>query len=296
MSHEKELLSFDTSNLNVDLNEKQPEVQLLQHLSTTGCAVIKNHEVPIYLFEDVIDQWKQFFSCEEKYNWLRTDLTDEGFIPINAERARKDEVADFKELYQTHYQGKYPNSINIHSTQQLFNGLVKLGEKLIDLLDISLPSSIKNNMSMTLPEMVRGNNNHLIRIIHYPPIERGIKALRAAPHTDICLFTMILGGTVNGLELKDHNDVWYEPIANDASIVIFNSEMLELATNGYLKAVVHRVKTNPNSYTESRYSIPIGFHPRRQALLKKGLTAAEHLCIRLNEMGYNGNLLNLKDN
>lgn len=49
-----------------------------------------------------------------------------------------------------------------------------------------------------------------------------------------------------------HNRFWYEPKVREDSVVVFNSEMLEIGTRGFLNAVVHRVKTNSNSYSESR--------------------------------------------
>lgn len=284
------------SNINtVDLCGKHPEEILLENLKTTGFVILKNHDVPVHLLKDILNQWKKFFSSKEKYNYLRTDTTDEGFIPINGETAKKGEVADFKELYQTHYRGAYPTNIDISSTSQLFTELVKLGEKITHLIEEALPATIKDKMCIPLSEMIEDSYNHLIRIIHYPPVNKGTIIPRATPHTDICLFTMVFGSTSGGLELQDENGSWYEPIIQDNSIVLFNSEMLELSTNGFLKAVVHCVKANPNSYTDSRYSIPVGFHPRRQALLSESLTAAEHLRLRLNEMGYRGDLLNLKD-
>lgn len=283
-------------NLDVNLQANHSGNFLLHNLKTSGCAVLINHDIPVQLLNDIFEQWGNFFSSKDKIKWLRTNETDEGFIPINVETAQKgDTLADFKELYQTHYNGQYPTNINTESTIKLFDALVKLGEKLIGLLDSTFPTSVKNKMCTPLTEMIAGSNNHLIRIIHYPPIAKGVTVPRAAPHTDICLFTIVFGATFHGLELQDQTGNWYEPQVNDLSLVIFNSEMLEIATNGYLKAVVHRVKADPNSYTTSRYSLPLGFHPLRQAQLKKNITAIDHLRNRLNEMGYDGNLLNIKD-
>jgi isopenicillin N synthase-like dioxygenase len=287
---------LSSSSLEVDLKGKNPEILLINNLKTDGCAVLKNHEVPIHLVSETLKSWGDFFSNDNKINFLRTDDTDEGFIPLSVETAVKGQIADYKELYQTHHKGQYPNNVDTDSTIKLFDSLVKVSEKIICLLDTGLPYSIKQNMTMSLPQMIDGSNNHLLRIIHYPPIELGIEIPRAAAHTDICLFTVVFGSTFRGLELQNPTTgKWYEPDVEDTSIVVFNSEMLEICTQGYLKAVVHCVKANPNSHIESRYSIPMGFHPRRQSLLSKDLTAVDHLRKRLNEMGYDGNLLNLND-
>lgn len=287
--------NLKTLKLDVDLQGENPETQLLNHLHETGCAVLDNHDVPTDLLKDIFEQWNNYFSSKDKYNWLRTDETDEGFIPINFETAKKDEVADFKELYQVHYNGVLPNNINCESTLTLFNSLVKTGERICELLDKALPDTIKKTMSMPLSKMVGGSNNHLLRIIHYPAVEKGVNIPRAAAHTDICLFTTAFGSAFRGLELQDNEGNWYTPAVQEKSLVIFNSEMLDICTNGYLKATTHRVKANPNNHNGSRYSFPVGIHPKRNVELRNGFTAAKHLLNRLNEMGYDGNKLNLED-
>jgi len=122
--------------------------------------------------------------------------------------------------------------------------------------------------------------------MHYPPIEAGVHVPRSASHTDICLFTFVFGSTFKGLELQDQNGIWYAPEVEPTSVVIFNGDMLDMCTNGYLKSVAHAVKANPNSYTESRYSLPCGFHPLRGVTLTKDMTAGLALRTRLNEMKY----------
>lgn len=173
--------------------------------------------------------------------------------------------------------------------------MIKLNETICHLIDNVLPSEIKKQMASSLAAMTTNSNNHLIRIIHYPPIDINIKAERATAHTDICLFTMVFGALFNGLEFQSHDGEWFEPKMNSLEIVMFNSEMLEICTNGHLRAVVHRVKSDPESNTESRFSVPIGFHPLKTATLKHGLTAAQYLRNKLNEISYNGDLLDTKE-
>lgn len=279
----------------VDLKDTYAGNKLYQSLQSNGYTILKNHNISIELLDEIIDSWKPFFLSKNKYTYLRTDSSDEGFIPLNYETASKELTADIKELYQTHYTGEFPSEVDTKPTKELFKQTVKLTKAICQILDDELPHEINSEMQSSLSSMVTNSNNHLIRIIHYPPVGTNAKSERAAAHTDICLFTMVFGAVFNGLEFKDHNDEWFEPEISPTEIVLFNSEMIELCTNGHLKALFHRVRTYPNSSKESRFSVPIGFHPTRSALLKQNLTASEHLKNRLNEMGYNGNLLNLKD-
>lgn len=281
----------NTIKASIDLYKSNPEIDLYNALHTKGYAVLENHTVPLQLVDDVITQWHKFFISKDKYRYLRTDETDEGFIPINFETATMNDVADFKELYQTHFNGVYPSQVDTGSTLQLFSAMVRLAEQINQLLELSIPIPMTQRFS----NMISGSNNHLLRIIHYPPTDKHLKIPRAAAHTDICLFTMVLGCTFNGLEFQDNNGTWYEPELTNTSIVIFNSEMIDLITNGQLKAVMHRVKATPNGSSESRFSMPVAIHPLRELELIKGLTAGEHLKNRLNEMGYNGNVFDTKN-
>lgn len=230
------------AGLEVDLNHPNPEISLYNALYSTGCAVIENHDISLDLLEDITKKWMPFFLSKKKYNYLRTDETDQGFIPINYETASKDEIADFKELYQTHLTGKFPIEIDTTSTMQVFKEMVQLHETVCNLLDKSLPENIRKNMLAPLKDIIKGSNNHLLRVIHYPPIGNNIKIPRAAAHTDMCLFTMVFSALFNGLEFQNKDGEWYEPCVSPTSIIIFNSEMIDICTQGHLKAVTHSGK------------------------------------------------------
>jgi isopenicillin N synthase-like dioxygenase len=283
-------------NLDVDLNSNNAANILFEYLKSTGCAVLKNHKVPVHLLRDMFNNWDIYFSDNRKLNWLRKEETDEGFIPLNIEMARKGETPDYKELYQAHYHKPLPDILDQSITLKMFSELVSLGEKLCGLLDFALPAEIKRKMSTSLCEMVKGSNNHLLRIIHYPSIEKGINIPRSAIHTDICLLTFVFGAAFNGLELQAPNGEMYVPKVNDDAIVVFNGDMLEWGTDGYFKGTPHQVEANPNRHNESRYSIVGAIHPRRSVNLWAGKTAGEYLRDRLNSMGYKGDLLYLEDN
>lgn len=280
----------------VNLNDGNCGETLVKSLRSSGYAILKNHNVPINLLDQTIEQWKGFFNSNEKYNLARTDDVDEGYFPLNEETMKKDLKADFKELYQAHYGSKLPESIDTRSTVAIFDALVSLGEKITVLIDSNLPEKFKKDKDTNenLVKMSSDCGNHIIRIIHYPPILGNYLKQRAEAHSDICLFTFIFGKFLNGLELQDFQGEWFIPDCDESSIVIFTSEMLEIYTKSYFKAVIHRVFTDKNTCSTTRYSIPFGFHPFRQAKLSTNLTAGQYLSQRLVEMGYDGKL-NQKD-
>lgn len=276
----------------VNLKEAGAGSRVFNVLKDIRFVILKNHGIDIDIIEKIKCDWQSFFASKTKYSVLRTDESDEGFIPINYETASKELMADFKELYQTHYKGKYPSNIDTSATAELFTAMVALNEELCNLIDQQLPKNVRDKMPVSLFNMVKGANNHLLRVIHYPPIDdREMKAARGASHTDISLFTAVFGLMIEGLEFQDEHGNWYSPEVDSEDIVFFNSEMVELCTGALLKALPHQVKTDPMKKTESRYAIPINFHPYRDIELQPGLTAIQYLKKRLNQMGYDGELL-----
>ena len=294
--HMKHSEKIQRLNLDVDLESNDSPSALLSHLKNTGCAVLKNHKIPVHLLNEMLCHWNEYFSDNRKFNWLRREETDEGFIPLNVEMAKNGETPDFKELYQAHYNRPLPNIFDTSITIAMFTDLVMLGKRLCELLDMALPTEIRKKMSMSLAQMIDGSNNHLLRVIHYPPITNGVHIQRALIHTDICLLTIVFGAAFDGLELQNPMGELFVPIISDDVIVVFNSDMLDKATGGYLQATPHQVKANSNHQTTSRYSVISAIHPKRGVDLWEGETAGEYLRHRLNSMGYKGNLLNLQDN
>lgn len=291
----KNINNIENYDLSVDLCSPDASTTLIDHLKKTGCAVLKNHNIPVYKLATILKDWNLYFSDERKYNWLRTDETDEGYIPLNVEMARNGEVPDNKELYQAHYNKELPDIIDASTTLTIFKDLVELGEHICILIDKEIPVKVKQEMTSTLQLMINGSNNHLLRIIHYPPTDE-ITSPRANIHTDICLLTIIFGAALDGLEFLSPSGNLFTPKADDDDLIVFNSDMLELATAGYLKSTPHQVKSNPHSHNKSRYSVVMAVHPRRGINLRNNITAGEYLRERLNNMDYKGDLFKLDDN
>ncbi|MBY0543959.1 MAG: hypothetical protein K2Q14_00240 [Gammaproteobacteria bacterium] len=282
-------------DVNVNLSAEYSEILLLQNLKCYGFATLENHDLPLSLLDGIYEQWRCFFSNEEKYQWLRADEDDEGFVPLGVEKAKNEDVPDFKEFYQTHYQGRYPSIIDTQSTFCLVSALVTLSEKLIKLLEIALPTTVKEKMCISLSEMVLNSSKHLLRVVHYPPMLKGMTLPKSAPHGDICLLTILVNATRDGLALKSHDGNWYVPEIEKTEVIVFNSDMLDMCTKGYLKSVTHEVQTNSNNAFKNRYSIAFSVHPKRDTELKTGFTAGEFLQERLNDMGFNGHMLKIND-
>ncbi len=91
-----------------------------------------------------------------------------------------------------------------------------------------------------------------LRLLHYPENEVSDDGQHVgiSAHTDFeCL--SLLYQTAPGLELTDVNGKWYDTPATEGGLFVLIDDMLELWTNGLLKATGHRVRQT----SEQRFSI-----------------------------------------
>lgn len=272
-------------NTRVDFNNPKQKNGLLEQLRCHSFFVAKNHGVNISYLDDIYRRWIQFFSGNEKFSWLRDESTDEGFVPIGVERSEFSNKFDQKEFYASHTFGKFPSTVDMKSTLKLIDSLILFSEEVIKILN-------KNILAINLEEIISEKKNHMLRIIHYPPQKESDNYEGAHAHTDACLFTVMPLATCEGLEFLDSNNNWIKPKMNSNEIIFFNSDMIDLLTNGYLKSAYHKVSSPKNNILSlSRYSLPFFIHPNRNIFLNKELTAYEFLKYRLSKIGYDGEKL-----
>lgn len=113
-----------------------------------------------------------------------------------------------------------------------------------------------------LNQLVASPHNHRLKIIHYPGQGSGQPDQGVGPHKDGGLLTLLLQDQVGGLQVQTPQG-WLDVPPRKNAFVINIGEMLELATNGYLRANVHRVRS-PGAGI-SRYSIAYFFSPSLHA-------------------------------
>jgi len=280
-------------NCRVSLSDSFAEQKIIDNLRCNRFVLLKDHGVQTELLQNVYEQWLKFFNHQEKQALLRSDIVDEGYVPLYKETAVGNSAADMKEYFQTHIRGLYPDGIDCNSTREILNQFINLGVKLIEIIDRHLPNDVKKSSALSLSDMIFDSDRHGFRIIHYPPVEQlAQKSPRAGAHTDICLLTIIPFATGEGLELEDSEGHWHKPKIDKDEILVFNADMLEMATNGFIQSTMHRVVVDQsNKLQKSRFSFPVFIHPRREVELLPNLTAMDALKKRITEIGFNGDLL-----
>ena len=140
-----------------------------------------------------------------------------------------------------------------------------------------------------MSDMLRGSEQNLLRVVHYPPIDNPeIGAMRAAPHEDINLITLLLPGSRSGLQALDADGLWHDVPHDPGTITINTGDMLSMASDHYFPSTTHRVVNPRPEENVSRYSMPMFLHPRPEVLLRSNMTANAYRLQRLEEIGLAG--------
>ena len=274
--------------LTIDYNDKQFERLFVKSLHETGFAVIKNHDINESLINRVYNNWSDFFNSDYKHKYIYDIDKQDGYFPMKSENAKGYRIKDLKEFYHIYLPwGRIPVEIN-NDTIKLRNQLVDLGAQILGWIEDNTPNEISKYFLMPLKDMICNSQNNLLRIIHYPPL-RGSDhqdALRAAPHGDINMITILISGSEPGLQVLNKDNEWIDVESDKGLIVINSGDMLNKCSNGYYPSTVHRV-INPkgNNDNVSRYSMPLFLHARDEVHLTNNFTAKQFLEQRLKELG-----------
>ncbi|GGC53052.1 isopenicillin N synthase family dioxygenase [Chelatococcus reniformis] len=87
--------------------------------------------------------------------------------------------------------------------------------------------------------------NQHIKLIRYPGRDQTGSGQGVGAHKDSGFLTLLLQDTQGGLEVESASG-WIPAVPLASTFVVNIGELLELASNGYLKATVHRVVTPPS--------------------------------------------------
>ncbi|KQQ15486.1 2-oxobutyrate oxidase [Methylobacterium sp. Leaf121] len=88
-----------------------------------------------------------------------------------------------------------------------------------------------------------GAPNQHIKIIRYPGREATGDNQGVGAHKDSGFLTLLVQDGVGGLEVEDADGRWIAVAPVEGAFVVNVGELLELASNGYLRATIHRVVT-----------------------------------------------------
>lgn len=87
--------------------------------------------------------------------------------------------------------------------------------------------------------------NEHIKLIRYPGLQAAMGNQGVGAHKDSGFLSFLLQDKQKGLQVEVTPDNWVDAVPLAGSFVVNIGELLELATNGYLRATVHRVISPP---------------------------------------------------
>ena len=274
--------------LAVGLNEPEAAERFAKSLRETGFAVIRDHAIDMAEIDAMYECWSRYFARDDKFQDTTPINDPSGYFGYKSENAKGRTQKDLKEFYHV-YQSRHVPAECQEITRTFHAGLIGLGETLLGWLDQVTPPEVAEKLSMPFVNMVEGSTDHLLRVLHYPPLPAHVAPgeVRAAAHGDINLITLLVTGSEPGLQAQDINGDWHDIPCGTGYINVNAGDMLEQASRGYYPSTVHRVINPPKQKNQSRYSLPLFMHPRPEVQLDQQ-TAGEFLAERLKEIGQGG--------
>jgi isopenicillin N synthase-like dioxygenase len=95
-----------------------------------------------------------------------------------------------------------------------------------------------------LEPLYRDEPHHLVKLIRYPGRDATASEQGVGAHKDAGLLTLLLQDTQGGLQVETA-DGWIDVTPRPGTFVVNIGELLELASDGYLRATLHRVVAPP---------------------------------------------------
>lgn len=292
--------------LSPDLAQRDRAIATLGHaLEEIGFFMVANSPISPEVRRRAHQTASHFFSLPEtaKRQYEPLDLNRQGgFSRFGSEQAKGHTVPDLKEFWHVNHHSltqddaPWPQEVPAFRPvmTRLYQQLAACAQVLLEACALYL-----GQPASWLMDMTQGGNT-VLRLAYYPPLPaaRLPGSLRAAPHEDINLITLLCEATTPGLEILTHKGQWLPIIATPDQLVVDTGDMLQNLTNGLFKSTTHRV-ANPSQGNQCRLAMPFFVHPRPEVDLSPqatffertgglarfpNLTAAEYLAQRLAEI------------
>jgi isopenicillin N synthase-like dioxygenase len=283
-----------------DLEVRESTVRrLVASLEEWGFLLLDGHGIAPQRLAEAFAASEAFFRLDEATKQacqVPESLGNRGYVGLGGETAVGARAADLKEFFHVgqprpagttaHLGNSWPDESVAAGFRETMLGLYGAFESVASRVLALIEEGLGVEPGRW-QDWIRGGNS-ILRLIHYPPLpnERPADAVRAAPHADINLITLLCEGTSGGLEIQRPDGSW-QPVSSFAGQLVVNvGDMLALATGGRVRSTPHRV-VNPHDGQQraSRFSMPFFVHPRSEIVLGRGasgpVTAGAFLAERL---------------
>lgn len=255
-------------------------------LRNFGFAALIDHPLDRHRIQRIYDDWRLFLASGEAHAFAMDPINQDGYFSIkHAEHAKGYTQRDFKEYFQYYPWGRCPEQLR-GDLQAYYEQAVTFSATLLGYVEDGCPDNVRARFSESLQGMITDSQQSMLRVLHYPPVPMGQSVLRAAPHEDINLLTLLPAADGPGLEICRRDGTWLR-VPNESHQVLINvGDMLQEASGGWLPSTTHRVASHSETaLANGRMSLPLFLHPRPDVRLSDRYTAASYLDERLVELG-----------
>ena len=270
----------------LDFQAEGTDIQFVESLRNTGFGVLENHPLDLDLIASIYEHWSDFFKSSRPSSYVLKRDTQDGFFSMDdAESAKDSDEKDIKEYFHFYTWGQCPEDLR-EELMTYYRDAHDFAATLLSWIEQQSLPALAEGYSEPLSDMIVGSDMTLLRILHYPPLTGNESAVRAAPHEDINLLTILPVASAPGLQVLGTDGNWNEVPCDINQVVVNTGDMLQEASQGYFPSTTHRV-INPlgEDMQESRMSLPIFLHPRPEVVLSARYTAESYLNERLQELG-----------
>jgi isopenicillin N synthase-like dioxygenase len=317
--------TFDLSDFtSCDTSLRSTAIRTLgEALVDTGFVLVEGHQVDPRQIREAYELWQRFFALDDaaKRRYAGALGSARGYTPFGVEHAKDNPTPDLKEFWHVGQElpadhplrQQYPPNVWPSELPELRETTLALYRELERVAWLLL-TALAEHFDLpreTFADLMRSGNS-ILRVLHYPPVPpvppaagaadpaaAAAPALRAAPHEDINLITLLCEATDSGLELLRRDGTWMAIEARPGQLVVDAGDMLSRVTNEVVPATTHRVVNPPAEANRDRYSMPFFVHPYPAADLSvidrfvsaerpsryPPITAGEFLDQRLREIG-----------
>lgn len=226
-----------------------------------GFFYLTGHGIAPELLRELLEVARRFFALPEAeklaiemvnsphfrgYNRVATELTRgtpdwREQIDIGAERPALPHHAGLPAWARLQGPNQWPESLpELRATVSRWqSAALEVVHRLLNAFSLALGQSAD-----ALEALYCEEPHHLVKLIRYPGRDTTQSDQGVGAHKDSELLTLLLQDSQGGLQVETPQG-WIEVTPRPGTLVVNLGELLELASNGYLRATLHRVTTPP---------------------------------------------------
>ncbi|MFW6749162.1 isopenicillin N synthase family dioxygenase [Pseudomonas glycinae] len=254
---------LDLSQLDGTPSQRQAFLDDLRHAARdVGFFYLTGHGIDAGLLDQVQDHARQFFALPDSEKTAVGMINSPHFRGYNRAaseitRGQPDQREQFDlgaEREVLPLNADSPLWARLQGPNQWPEALPQLKPLLLDwqqaMTQMSLRLLRAFAQALSLPEdafdrLYGDKPNEHIKLMRYPGQASTASNQGVGAHKDSGFLSFLLQDQQAGLQVEIEEGCWIDALPRDNTLVVNIGELLELATNGYLRATVHRVVSPP---------------------------------------------------